>query len=104
MSTTVTSDTYYVPRVELGLVEMGGRRSWVRGAGEIREDLTEEVGWLTFRSLGRTKTAGMWGGVGCANGCEVRRRCRARARVTCFIYLQCLKAGKEDSRTGLPTL
>lgn len=31
MSATVTSDTYYVPRVELGLVEMGGRRSWVRG-------------------------------------------------------------------------
>ena len=44
------------------------------------------------------------GGVGCANDSESRRRCRARARVTCFIYLQCLKAGKEDSRTGLPAL
>ena len=31
MSATVTSDTYYVPRVELGLVEMGGGRSWVGG-------------------------------------------------------------------------
>ena len=103
-SATVTSDTYCVPRVELGLVEMGGGWSWVGGwrdSGGPHGGGGMSAGTGSFSG---NKDDRYVGGVGCADDYESRRRCRARARGMCFIYLPCLKAGKEDSRTGLPAL
>lgn len=65
-SATVTSDTYCVPRVELGLVEMGGGRSWVGGwrdSGGPHGGGGMSAGTENFSG---NKDGGYVGGVGCA--------------------------------------